>query len=124
MSPEAGKRPPETRSTTKNTEFRVVFGLILIENGENTLRFLGRYKIRHLCRASLSYPQTTRVTHPAEPWTAIRFWLDRRRCGHYPSKAIATPEPKCSKNGVARKFKKLVSSRGLKPACGQLQGSS
>ena len=53
MSPEAGKRPPETRSTTKNTEFRVVFGLILIENGENTLRFLGRYKIRHLCRGSL-----------------------------------------------------------------------
>jgi hypothetical protein len=33
VSPEAGKRPPETRSTTKNTEFRVVFGLILIENG-------------------------------------------------------------------------------------------
>ena len=54
MSPEAGKRPPETRSTTKNTEFRVVFGLILIENGENSLRFLGRYKIRHLCRASLA----------------------------------------------------------------------
>ena len=54
MSPEAGKRPPETRSTTKNTEFRVVFGLILIENDNISLRFLDRYEIRHLCRGSLA----------------------------------------------------------------------
>ena len=53
MSVEAGKRPPQTRSTAKDTEFRRVFDLILIETGENSLRFLGRYEIRHLCRASL-----------------------------------------------------------------------
>ena len=40
MSVEAGKRPPQTRSTAKDTEFRVVFVLILIETGENPSVFL------------------------------------------------------------------------------------
>jgi len=53
VSLEAGKRPPETRSTTKNTEFRVVFDLILIENDEIFLRLRDRCEIRHLCRGSL-----------------------------------------------------------------------